>query len=188
MFLELLEMSKKFFLISFIWFFFLAFLAQPQGVLAAGAQEAGSSAQKYLPEINLETRDDREVRLSVFLSGKDSPLSNYANNFIIMADRFAIDWRLLPAIAGVESSFGKAIPVGSYNAYGWGNGRINFSSWPESIEVVSRALSEKYYQKGLDTPEKIGPVWAPPSPDWADKIRAIMNQIGEIDLAPEPKF
>lgn len=181
-------MLKKLFLTSLIWLLFLALLAQPQRVLAAGAQEAGASAQKYLPETSLKVGNNREEKLSVFLTGKDSPLSGYVNDFVVMADRFAIDWRLLPAISGVESGFGKAIPAGSYNAYGWGNGRINFSSWPESIEVVSRALSEKYYQRGLDTPEKIGPIWAPPSPDWAGKIRAIMNQIGEVDLAPEPKF
>ncbi len=181
-------MFKKIFLTSFSFLLFLGLLINPQGVVGAGAREAGASAQKSFPEVDLNSPDDREAKLSAFLAGKNSPLSNYADNFIAVADEFVIDWRLLPAIAGIESSFGQVIPAGSYNAYGWGNGRIYFSSWPESIEVVSRALSEKYYQKGLDTPEKIGPVYAPPSPDWAGKIRLVMNQIDQIEMPLEPKF
>lgn len=133
-------MFKKFFLTSFIWLLFLGLLANPQRVVSAGAREAGASAQKSFLGADLDSLDDRKMKLSAFLAGKNSPLFDYAGNFIAAADEFAIDWRLLPAIAGIESSFGQVIPAGSYNAYGWGNGRIYFSSWSESIEVVSRAL------------------------------------------------
>ncbi|KUK83461.1 MAG: hypothetical protein XD98_0340 [Microgenomates bacterium 39_6] len=182
-------MFKKIFFTNLVGFIFLGFLAKPQEAIAAGAQEAGASAQAVFLEDKLEKSPDlRLAKLEDFLVAKASPLADYAVDFIFFADQFNIDWRLLPAIAGIESGFGKVIPAGSYNAYGWGNGKIYFSSWPESIEVVSRALSKKYYQKGLDTPEKIGPVYAPPSPDWASKIRAIMNQIDQIEFSPEPKF
>lgn len=182
-------MLRKTLATGFGLFLFLGLLAWPQQVAAMGAREAGASAKIKLEEIDQENpKDERVIRLESFLVSKNSLLAGYSEEFVFFADRFGLDWRLLPAITGVESSFGKVIPFGSYNAYGWGNGRIYFSSWPESIEVVSRALSEKYYQKGLNTPEKIGPAWAPPSPDWARKVRAVMNQIGEVDLAPEPKF
>lgn len=182
-------MLRKISLIGFVLFLFLALLAQPRQVAAIGAREAGASAKVRLEEADQEIlKDERVVRLESFLVSKNSPLADYAEEFVFFADRFGLDWHLLPAITGVESSFGKAIPFGSYNAYGWGNGRICFSSWPESIEVVSRALFERYYQRGLDTPEKIGPVWAPPSPDWASKVGAVINWIDRFDLAPEPKF
>lgn len=183
------KMFKKIFFASLVGFIFLGLLAKSQRAIAAGAKEAGASAQAVFLEVEPEkSSDPRLVKLDTFLVAKTSPLADYTKDFIFFADQFDIDWRLLPAITGIESSFGKIIPAGSYNAYGWGNGKIYFSSWPESIEVVSRALSEKYYQKGLDTPEKIGPVYAPPSPDWAGKIRAVMNQIDQVKLPPEPKF
>jgi hypothetical protein len=184
-----IKMLRKILLTGFALFLFLVLLAQPQQVVAIGAREAGASAKIKFKEANQERLEDKRiVRLESFLVSKNSPLASYAREFVFSADRFGFDWRLLPAITGVESSFGRAIPSGSYNAYGWGNGRIYFSSWPESIEVVSQALFENYYQKGLDTPEKIGPVWAPPSPDWASKVRVVMNWIDQFDLAPEPKF
>jgi len=121
--------------------------------------------------------DNRVEKLTAFLEKYDSPLSSYAPDFIEMADKYQIDWKLLPAITGVESTFGKQIPSGSYNAYGLNNGNYRFQSWENSIEIVSKALKEKYYNRGLDNPYKIGPVYAPPSSTWASKVSRFMNEI-----------
>lgn len=138
---------------------------------------AGSSAvlKNSLPKI--EKPDLRVEKLEAFLAQYDSPLTDYAQNFIEAADCYQLDWRLLPAITGVESSFGKRIPANSYNAYGWNNGHYWFQSWEESIDYLSRSLKEKYFDRGLDTPYKIGPVYAPPSPFWAGKVVYFMKQI-----------
>ncbi len=135
---------------------------------------AGSSA--VLKTVILQT-DARVNQLQNFLTKYDSPLAPYASNFIEMADKYQIDWKLLPAIAGVESTFGKQIPYNSYNAYGWNNGYYRFKSWEDSIEIVSKALREKYYNSGLDNPYKIGPIYAPPSKTWASKVVRFMSQI-----------
>lgn len=121
--------------------------------------------------------DNRVGELTSFLERYDSPLTPYAPDFIEMADKYQIDWKLLPAITGVESTFGKQIPFHSYNAYGWNNGNYRFQSWENSIEIVSKALKEKYYNRGLDNPYKIGPVYAPPSSTWAGKVSRFMNEI-----------
>jgi len=121
--------------------------------------------------------DNRVEQLTAFLKKYDSPLVPYAPDFIEMADKYQIDWKLLPAITGVESTFGKQIPFHSYNAYGWNNGNYRFQSWENSLEIVSKALREKYYNRGLDTPYKIGPVYAPPSSTWAGKVSRFMNEI-----------
>ena len=121
--------------------------------------------------------DNRVEKLTAFLEKYDSPLTSYVPDFIEMADKYQIDWKLLPAITGVESTFGKQIPSGSYNAYGWNNGNYRFQSWENSIEIVSKALREKYYNRGLDNPYKIGPVYAPPSSTWAGKVSRFMNEI-----------
>ena len=124
----------------------------------------------YLPDMRVE-------KLAYFLESYDSPLEPYADFFIQMADKYQIDWRLVPAITGVESTFGKQIPRNSYNAYGWANGAFQFKSWEESIEKVSQALKKNYYERGLTTPYKIAPVYAPPSKTWAGKVVFFMNKL-----------
>ena len=121
--------------------------------------------------------DSREKKLEIFLKGKKSPLVDYAGLIVRTADQYGIDWRLLTAIAGIESSFGIHIPKGSYNAYGWANGAYRFRSWEHSIDHVSKILAQKYYQKGLDTPRKIAPVYAPPSKHWAGAVNKFIQQI-----------
>jgi len=116
-------------------------------------------------------------KLEAFLANYDSPLAPYAEQFVRAADRYQLDWRLVPAITGVESTFGKQIPANSYNAYGWANGAFYFQSWEQSIDYVSQYLKEKYVDRGLDTPYKMGPVYAPPSRTWAGKVVYFMKQI-----------
>ncbi len=165
-------MKKK--LVIFAILSIFLFIPQP-----AQAQEekltAGGSA--VLKSTTFQP-DARATQLEAFLNDYHSPLAPYAPVFIEMADKYQIDWRLVPAITGVESTFGKQIPYHSYNAYGWNNGNFHFKSWEDSIEVVSKALKEKYFDRGLDTPYKIGPVYAPPSKTWASRVNFFMQKIG----------
>lgn len=127
-------------------------------------------------------RDSRVTALKKYLENKNSPMSDYSQDFIYWADEYDLDWRLLPAIAGVESSFGKRIPVGSYNAYGWANGKYLFSSWENGIETVAKTLSQKYVSKGKNTVSEIAKWYCPPNPLWAVKVRFFMNQIDSFPL------
>jgi len=165
---------KKLIIILFLYsslFLFSALPTQGQGLSVAGtsAQLAGNS--------QVESTDYRRLELYHFLKEKDSPLTEFSDVFIDAADLWGIDWRLLPAITGLESSFGKRMIPGSYNAYGWGGGYINFYSWTHSINHVSQKLSENYYARGLDTPAKIGSVYAPPTPTWGGRVALIMKKI-----------
>lgn len=121
--------------------------------------------------------DVRVIKLRNFLLRHKSPLAPYANIFVQSADKYNVDWRLVPAITGIESSFGKRIPHQSYNAYGWANGNYKFRSWEESIEHVTKTLREKYYDKGANTIEEIAKRYAPPSTTWSKNVRFFMNQI-----------
>lgn len=143
----------------------------------ASEKVAVSSAVLKDKVLKIEKPDPRIAKLKAFLAQHDSPLTPYAKKFIEAADRYQIDWKLVPAITGVESTFGKRIPANSYNAYGWANGNYWFKSWDQSIDYVSCYLKEKYFDRGLDTPDKIGPVYAPPSPFWARKVVYFMKQI-----------
>jgi hypothetical protein len=128
------------------------------------------------------SRDIRVNRLETFFLSYNSPLAKYSDKFIEVADKYNIDWRLIPAITGVESTFGKRIPQSSYNAYGWANGKYRFSSWDESIEVVGKTLREKYYDREAQTIKLIARRYAPPSSTWAGKVKYFMQKIEPLPV------
>lgn len=116
---------------------------------------------------NIVALEGRALLLEEYLAWQKSPMAAEAKTFIKVADKYNLDWRLLPAIAGKESNFGKKVPLGSFNPFGWaiyGNTTKKFNSWGEGIERVGRGLREDYFNKGYDTLEKIESIYAPPSP------------------------
>jgi len=85
-----------------------------------------------------------------------------------------LDYRLLPAIATMESGGGKSL-FRPYNA--WGYGKYNFGSFDEGIETVGAGL-KKYKDRGLVTPGQIAPVYCPPNAtNWAKGVEQFMNEI-----------
>ncbi len=141
------------------------------------AQELFVQNSAKIQTFNTNLEDHRIAKLESFLSKYKSPLSKYASHFIYYADLYEIDWRLLPAISGVESTFGKRIPQGSFNAYGWNGGNYKFKSWEDSIESMSKNLREKYYDKNLKSIWEIGRVYCPPNPQWPYKVSFFINRI-----------
>ncbi len=124
---------------------------------------------------SIET-DNRALALESVFEKHNSPLKGYGKDFVDTADKYNIDWKLLPAIAGLESSFGNAQRAGSYNSYGWGGGRIYFNSVEDGIETVLSALRNKYMSKGATTVESIAPIYSE-SPTWAPRINRFMDEI-----------
>jgi len=121
--------------------------------------------------------DLRSQVLKTFLEKRQSPLADYADTFIQVADKYELDWKLVPAISGLESAFAKRYVQGTYNAYGWGGGYIYFDSWEDSIETVSAALKDKYINRGALTVNQIGRIYAPPNPAWGSLVIHIMTDI-----------
>jgi len=142
--------------------------------VSAQASVAESSA---ILKINVSDADRRIDTLEAFLEKYNSPLAPYSQVFIATADKYGLDWRLIPAITGVESTFGKRIPYNSYNAYGWANGEYRFTSWEESIAIVGEALRTKYEDKGAVSINQIARRYAPPSSSWAGKVKFFMRKI-----------
>jgi len=127
--------------------------------------------------------DYRVATLRNFLTEADSPLAAYADEFVASADQYGLDYRLVPAITGVESTFGKRIPQNSFNAYGWANGDYRFESWESSIDHVSMTLKTKYIDRGAPTIAKIGRRYAPPSSTWAGKVKYFVAKIDKLPLS-----
>lgn len=119
----------------------------------------------------------RTENLRVFFEKRKSPLAQYAEEFVLAADYYGIDYRIVAAISIIESGGGK-INFRPYNAWGWGS--RGFDNWKDGIWSVTKGLAHGYYAKGLDTPEKIAKVYCPPSSaNWARKVTSLMNQIGD---------
>ncbi len=147
------------------------------------AQEfaVGSSAALFNSD-NLKISDSRGRILKKFLEEFNSPLAPFAETFVENADKYNLDWKLVAAISGVESTFGQQIPNNSFNGWGWGiygDNVIRFSSWEEGIQTVSEGLRTKYINqwKAKDIYE-IGKMYAA-SPTWAVRVGYFMDKIEE---------
>lgn len=143
-------------------------------------KEAGATASLSASFGELKI-DMRYVILKGYLESIGSPMADKSQHFINEADRFGLDWRLVPAIAGVESYFGQHIPANSYNAWGWAiftgktDGR-HFEGWEDGITTVAQGLKEKYINRGLDTVWSIGPIYAA-DVNWPWKVEHFMKEI-----------
>ncbi len=154
-------------------------LHTPSSAFAAPSEagSAGVLASSFAPLLV----DKRVVHLEAFFRTYNSPLEKHAVTFIREADKHNMDWRFVAAIAGVESTFGKRIPPGSYNAWGWGiptgaQSGIGFDSWDDGISTVTAGLKKNYINKGAVTFAQIGRIYAA-SPTWASKVEYFMDKI-----------
>ena len=123
----------------------------------------------------IQSRDMRVIALQNILEKYGSPLAPYAAFYVETADKNDMDWRLLPAIAGLESSFGLHQMPGSHNSYGWGGGHIYFASVEDGITTVLGALKTKYASRGATTVETIAPIYSE-SATWAPRVRLFMDK------------
>lgn len=141
-------------------------------------------AQNTIVSDSIVHTDARAKIVGNFFTGYKSILANFGNEFITVADKYQIDWRLLPAIAMQESNGGKKVITNSYNPFGYGiyGGTVRkFGSWEEAIERVGQALREDYLNQGLKTPEEIMAKYTPPSllkaGAWAKGVRSFMSEL-----------
>lgn len=146
------------------------------------------TAVKY----NVETKTvDREAVLEKFFDKYSSPLKGHADTFVKVADKYGMDYRLLPAISCQESSCGKKLIPGTYNPFGWGiygSHYIAFKDYDEAIETVGKGMKDNYISRGFDTPEKIEPIYTPPSHGhWMSGVNYFMKEMNKISESTPSK-
>lgn len=137
-------------------------------VPAAVSQQADSASPKT------QVVDPRLVRLQKFFGERDCPLREVAADFLLAADRYALDWRLLPSISMVESSGGK--DYRNNNVFGWDSPLQSFSSVREGIHYVAAQLarSDRYKNKTIDGKLRT----YNPNPAYSGKVKAVMHALG----------
>ena len=165
-------------------FAFIVFLTS--ALLPTAAQSNATKKElsfAQLSHIEAKQLDYRAQILKEYLERYDSPLKNNAQDFIEAADANGLDWKLVPSIAGMESTFGKFTPGSdlypSYNAWGWGvygNQTIYFKSWKDGIYQLNSGLRNGYINKGLTNPYQINRVYAA-SPSWGSRVDYFMGDL-----------
>lgn len=179
---NLFSYGKAFWLfLSFLFIF--TFFPKREVVLAE--EKVSEASATVFPQKEVE--DEREEKLRKFLKTYNSPLAAYSHFLVKTADQYYLDWKLLPAICGVETGFGNRAPFNSFNAYGWNNGKYYFKDWPDGIEIVSKALKENYIDRGVKTVEQIGPIYAT-SPLWAQGVAYFMRKIENFNSPSTLQF
>lgn len=130
---------------------------------------------------NIVIADGRAEILKKYLNTVDSELEPYSKFLVEMADKYGLDFRLLPAIAIKESGACRVIPPGGYNCWGWGihsEGTLGFDSYEEAIETVAKGLKENYIDLGYITPNQIMTKYAhPDSTTWGPDVEAYMQTL-----------
>lgn len=130
---------------------------------------------KSITETIKSEKDNRVEKLRIYLESKNSPYSDKADFFVKTADKYKIDYTLLPAISGIESSFGLYLVNGSHNPFGWGGGYIYYDSWEDCIESVAKGIATNYPS---DIPEEIGPIYTPPNyVKWIIAVKQFQKEI-----------
>jgi len=132
-------------------------------------------------KINIVAQDARLIAVKKFFKRYNSDLLPYAQEVIKSADKYSLDFRLIPAIAMQESNLCKKAPEGSHNCWGFGiyaKKVTKFDNYTEAIDIVTKTLAKQYKEKGLETPEQIMTMYTPGSNgSWAKGVNQFMNQL-----------
>ena len=130
--------------------------------------------------------DTRVEKVKIFLSSYNSPLAPYAEEFVEASDKNGYDYRILPAIALIESTGGKFTPsCAPYNPFGWSSttspcGFYRFESFEEAIRIVGDKIGNgKYYARFQQTKRisELAYVYNENPEDWTFKLEYFMERI-----------
>lgn len=134
--------------------------------------------------VQVTKKDARSDLVANFFRKYNAPLASNAQTFIEAADRYNLDYRLLPAIAMEESKGGQGTPAKTNNPfrYSTDNKKVNvYTSVGEAINQVAEIIKREYIDKGLKTPDEIMTLYAPSSiktgGTWALNVSKYLKQL-----------
>lgn len=146
-----------------------------------GVAYAAIPEQEKIMESEIIREDARVEIVRKFYKKYNPELAPYAKFTVDTADRYEIDFRLVPAIGMHESNLCKKAPENSYNCWGhgiYGSQIIRFSDYPQAIEAVSKNLAKNYIAIGLTTPEEIMKKYTPRSNgSWAKGVNFFVDMM-----------
>ncbi|HWC57433.1 MAG TPA: hypothetical protein VG621_00560 [Candidatus Paceibacterota bacterium] len=140
-------------------------------------------------ESALQESEKREAaKIDAYFTQYDLPLAGHGMTFVTEAQKSGIPWTLLPAIAMAESTGCKYVIAGTNNCFGWGSGKIKFSSIDDAIAEISKNLggndpdTAQYYD-GKSVKE-ILEMYNPPriAPGYQARVLRIMADIDKAQI------
>ena len=141
-------------------------------------QLAIASTQKTASLGIIQKKKDFERKVAnvkKVLSSYNAPASKHADLFVLYADKYNIDYRLLPAISIVESG-GCRHNFKPYNCFGWG--KKTFVSYEDAIQSVSEGIANKYGSASGYNTYAMGKSYCPSTwQSWGSKVKKVMAQI-----------
>jgi hypothetical protein len=173
-------------LMIFLCIFYISYLHTVKNGQVLGASSTGVAYAALPPADETITativqEDSQTEIVRQFLEKHNSPLEPYAPDLVVAANRYDLDFRLLPAIAMQESNLCKKVPENSNNCWGWGiyGGKVTrFNNYPEAIETISKTLATKYRARGLVTPHEVGQLYNPSNTNnWAESVTHFMEEL-----------
>jgi hypothetical protein len=135
------------------------------------------------------TQAERAAKIDKFFTDRGNlPLAGYGITFVALADKYNVDWKLVPTLSYLESTAGEhECPpkngVKTYNAFGYRGCNTVFKSYEDAIDTVTRniageiASTAKYY-KDKTTVQKIE-AYNPKeyNPNYQGLAKYVMNKI-----------
>ncbi len=142
-------------------------------LLCAGAANLNLARPQDKPVQAPNQPDRRAERLRVFFRSYHCPEPHHVEAYLRAADRYGLDYRLLPAISVRETTCGWKEK--NNNFWGYHPGRQSFASVESGIEFLARQLAINPPYAGKDLVEKL--FTYNPRRAYADEVRQIMRQI-----------
>lgn len=125
--------------------------------------------------------DPRPGQLDKFFQKRKCPYAD-SKVYIGVADRYALDFRLLPALSVIEQSCGKSAPNNNLFGY-YGSGKYGlreFSTIAEGVDYVGRQLVENKFYKGKTLKQKLK-IYNSVNPNYYSTVERLMSEIsGEV--------
>lgn len=118
---------------------------------STGSLDIGSEidVQQQSDTSKIEEADNRAEALNRFFARFGSPWKGQGSEFVDIADRYGLDYRLLPVVGCVESSCGQ---VCNQNCFGWNHGSVQCGTDLDDAACVAEGIATlPYYQRYRET-------------------------------------
>jgi hypothetical protein len=145
---------------------------------------SGQADVNSLPVQPAVSTDPRLIRIRQYFLERDCPAHQYAEDFVLAADRHELDWRLLPSLSMVESTGGKE--ARNNNMFGWDNCDVRFVTNRAGIYHVASRLAKSRYYKGRTLDQRLKTY--NPRHEYGKKVKLVMAQLGPANLVPAGVF
>lgn len=153
----------------------------------------GSGSSQTRLDVSEDSKGDRRIRgeaiaadarrevVRRYLSKYRSVLLPYTDLIVDLSDTYGYQYYWIVAIAQQESNLCKKVPEGSNNCWGYGvhsRGILKFENLETAIRSFAEYLDREYFEKGLETSEKIMKKYCPSSDgSWAYGVNKFIGEL-----------